>query len=273
MVCFRRCHLAEGEQGPCLARRNQGGRIVCANYGAVTSLALDPIEKKPLARFFPGSRILSLGSFGCNLFCPFCQNHEIAHPGEQVEFRRMHPEEICELAEDLKEKGNIGAAFTYNEPLVGWEFVRDTAKLIHEAGMKNVLVTNGTAGLSVLEALKPYIDAMNIDLKSIRPEYYSDYLRGDLPMVKRFIEEAASFCHVELTTLILPGKNDSEEEMCSLSRWIAGLRGGEGREIPLHISRYFPRYREELPPTPVKTIYRLKEAAEEELRYVFTGNC
>ena len=273
MVCFRKCRLAEGERGLCLARRNVDGRVVCDNYGAVTSLALDPIEKKPLARFHPGNFILSLGSFGCNLFCPFCQNHEIAHPEGRVEYRRMAPEEICSLAGELKEKGNIGVAFTYNEPLVGWEFVRDTAKLIHEAGMKNVLVTNGTAGLSVLEALKPYIDAMNIDLKSFTEEYYRDYLKGDLSMVKRFIEGAAAFSHVELTTLIIPGKNDSMEEIRALSRWIAGLKEGEGKNIPLHISRYFPRYHEELPPTPVETIYRLRDIAGEVLSYVYTGNC
>ena len=274
-VCFRKCMLEEGEVGPCLARKNRGGMIGPENYGMVTSLALDPIEKKPLSRFHPGSRILSLGSFGCNLFCPFCQNHEIAHPDSVnfLEYRSMVPEEIVSLALDLKSRGNIGCAFTYNEPLVGWEFVRDTAKLVKQEGMVNVLVSNGTASEAVLTELSPYIDAMNIDLKAFSDGYYREYVKGDFGMTKHFIEKAVSFCHVELTMLVLPGKNDSEEEMRALSGWVAGLADGKGREIPLHISRYFPRYREKLPPTDVSRVYRLVEVAKERLAYVYPGNC
>ena len=173
-------------------------------------------------------------------------------------------------AVQLKSKGNIGLAFTYNEPLIGWEFVRDTGRLVHKAGLLNVLVTNGTAELPVLEAIAPYIDAMNIDLKGFTDRYYTDVLQGDRRMVMDFIRRAADICHVELTTLIVPGENDDEEEMRSLSAWIADLN----KDIALHISRFFPQFRMRgRNATDVAKIYRLKEIAEENLRYVYTGNC
>ena len=248
------------------------------NYGRVTSLALDPIEKKPLARFFPGSRILSIGSFGCNLRCPFCQNYEISWSQQAMESARtaetIFPEALADLAESARSRGNVGIAFTYNEPLIGYEFVRDTARLAHEKGMKNVMVTNGTAELSVLEELKPYIDAMNIDLKGFTDRYYSKVLGGDRQMVLDFIEAAAAFCHVELTILIVPGENDSEEEMCELSRWVSRLKNPDGESIPLHVSRFFPRFHmQDRGPTDVQKVYRLAEVARENLEYVYTGNC
>ena len=168
-VCFRHCELKEGQTGFCGARICAGGEVRAANYGMLTSLALDPIEKKPLNRFMPGSRILSAGSYGCNLRCPFCQNYEISWSEEVRRSARnaqhVTPEQLAETAVYYRRKGNIGVAFTYNEPLAGYEFVRDTAKLVHEAGMVNVLVSNGTAELPILEEILPYIDAMNIDLK------------------------------------------------------------------------------------------------------------
>ena len=281
-VCFRHCAIPEGGTGFCGARTCSGGQVMPAGYGRVTSLALDPVEKKPLARFFPGSLILSVGSSGCNLRCPFCQNHEISWSEEARrllnEAETISPEELAALAERYRSRGNIGLAFTYNEPLVAWEFVRDTARLVQARGMKNVLVTNGTAELWVLEELAPYIDAMNIDLKGFTDRYYREVLGGDLQAVLAFIARAVQLCHVELTTLIVPGENDSEEEMQALSGWIAGLRDGSGRcigaEIPLHVSRFFPRFRmTDRPATPVRTVYRLAEVARERLRYVYTGNC
>ena len=174
-VCFRHCILKEGQRGFCGARICTDGRVIPENYGRVTSIALDPIEKKPLKRFFPGSKIISVGSYGCNIRCPFCQNHEISWSQQAMTFRdradTFTPEQIAALAQHYRSDGNIGAAFTYNEPLTGFEFVRDTAKLIHEAGMKNVLVTSGTAELWVLEQLAPYIDAMNIDLKCFSEQF------------------------------------------------------------------------------------------------------
>lgn len=281
-VCFRHCEIAEGQKGFCGARVCQDGVVLPENYGRITGLALDPIEKKPLRRFHPGSMILSVGSYGCNLRCPFCQNHDISWSAEAMRWAQyaetVTPEELVDAALRLKARGNIGLAFTYNEPLIGWEFVRDTAKLAHDAGLQNVLVTNGTAEQSVLEALAPYIDAMNIDLKGFTERYYTQVLGGNLEMVRAFIARAAQLCHVELTTLIVPGENDSEDEMRALTAWVAGLTGAEGQvlgpDIPLHISRFFPRFHmTDRPATDVQCVYRLAEAARENLRYVYTGNC
>ncbi len=281
-VCFRHCELGEGQTGPCGARAASGGEVRPVWYGRISSLALDPIEKKPLARFHPGSLILSAGGLGCNLRCPFCQNHEIAQRNEKggfsVPVEEMPPEKLAELAAYYRPKGNIGLAFTYNEPLVCWEYVRDTAKLVRERGMLNVMVTNGCAETGILDRLSPYIDAMNIDLKGFTDRYYRDVLGGDRRMVMDFIREAVQRCHVELTTLIVPGENDSPEEMQELSAWIAGLRdvygGKSGKEIPLHISRFFPRYRmTDRSPTDVRLVYELVEEAKKNLKYVYPGNC
>ena len=269
-VCPHHCRLMDGQYGRCGARKNENGKIICDNYGKVTALALDPIEKKPLRHFFPGSMILSVGSYGCNLSCPFCQNHEISMArSENTGWRMMRPEELADLAEDCRGRGNIGVAFTYNEPLAGYEFVRETARLVHERGMKNVLVTNGTAKLPVLEELLPYIDAMNIDLKGFTEEYYRK-LGGSLETVKEFIRRAAKECHVELTTLIVPGENDSAEEMEREAEWIASVDS----EIVLHVTRFFPRYRmTDRKATDVEEVYRLRDAAGKYLKYVYTGNC
>ncbi|MBR2796851.1 MAG: AmmeMemoRadiSam system radical SAM enzyme [Clostridia bacterium] len=275
-VCFHHCDIPEGRRGFCGARANIGGEVVPENYGRITALALDPIEKKPLRRFHPGSMVLSVGSYGCNLRCPFCQNHEISWSAEAMAYaqkaKTLTPEALAEAAVRLKPRGNMGLAFTYNEPLVGWEFVRDTAQLVHEAGLLNVLVTNGTAELKVLDSFARHIDAMNIDLKGFTEGYYTRVLGGSLSMVKTFIERSVRVCHVELTTLIVPGENDSEEEMRALSRWVAGLR--DGKRIPLHISRFFPRFHMlDRTATEVRQIYRLADVAREVLEYVYTGNC
>ena len=277
-VCFRHCRIAEGGLGFCGARTARNGRVEAYNYGRITSLALDPIEKKPLARFFPGSRILSAGSFGCNLRCPFCQNHEISWSEQAARYAETaetaSPEELADLAVKLRKKGNIGIAFTYNEPLIGWEFVRDTARLVKERGMKNVMVTNGTAELTVLEELAPYIDAMNVDLKGFTDRYYREVLGGDRGQVMAFIGEAVKTCHVELTTLIVPGENDTEEEMRDLSAWVGRLRNPGGEGVPLHVTRFFPRFcMQDRKATDVRTVYRLAETAREKLEYVYTGNC
>ena len=277
-VCFRHCKIAEGRLGFCGGRIAKEGRVEAYNYGRITALALDPIEKKPLARFFPGSRILSVGSFGCNLRCPFCQNHHISWSEQAKELARtaeiMRPEALVELALATRERGNIGLAFTYNEPLIGYEFVRDTARLARAEGLKNVMVTNGTAELAVLAELQPYIDAMNVDLKGFTDRYYSQVLGGDRKQVMDFIAEAVKTCHVELTTLIVPGENDTEDEMRELSQWVSSLKNPDGEDVPLHISRFFPRFHmQDRGATPVRTVYRLAEVARKALRYVYTGNC
>ena len=277
-TCFRHCDIPEDGLGFCGARTCSDGIVTAANYGKVTSLALDPVEKKPLARFHPGSMILSVGSYGCNLRCPFCQNYEISWSEVAYRFadtaEYISPEELANIAESCRGRGNIGVAFTYNEPLIGYEYIRDTARIVHERGMYNVIVTNGTADLSVLEEIAPYIDAMNIDLKGFSDSYYSDVLGGDRSMVMSFIEEAAKHCHVELTTLIVPGENDSEEEMRELTRWVSALKDGNGKTIghtiPLHITRFFPRFNmTDRPATDIDLIYRLADIARKELQYVY----
>ncbi len=277
-VCFRHCNIAEGALGFCGARTAENGVTRAYNYGRVTALALDPIEKKPLARFYPGAKILSIGSFGCNLRCPFCQNHEISWSEQAREYARtaetVGPAELTEIAVKAKSRGNIGLAFTYNEPLVGYEYVRDTAKLAKAEGLKTVMVTNGTGELPVLAELSPFIDAMNIDLKGFTDGYYEKVLGGSRKQVTAFIEEAVKHCHVELTTLIVPGENDGEAEMRALSAWVAGLKNPDGEGVPLHISRFFPRFHmTDRPPTDVGLVYRLAEVAREQLEFVYTGNC
>lgn len=268
-LCFHHCRLAEGETGLCRARGNRGGRIVPLNYGRLTALALDPVEKKPLRRFHPGSLVLSVGSFGCNLHCPFCQNAAIAAAGQEAPTRTWSPEELTAAAVGLRDRGNIGVAYTYNEPLVGYEYVRDCAALVHAAGLYNVLVTNGTIEPGPWRALLPLIDAVNIDLKGFTEGWYRR-LGGNLEGVKESIALAAQVCHVEVTTLIVPGENDSPEEMAALSGWLASVSPG----IPLHVSRFFPRHRmTDRPPTPVETVRRLAQVARQRLHHVYTGNC
>lgn len=271
-VCPKFCRLREGQIGFCRARSNIGGKIVPINYGQATSLALDPIEKKPLMRFCPGTYILSYGSYGCNLRCPYCQNASISMAGpDSCPHRLITPEGLTDLAVDLskQEPGNIGVAFTYNEPTVCFEFIRDTSKLLHEAGLKSVVVTNGGLVRKYADELLPHVDALNIDLKGFSDDFYR-YVKGEFDTVKEFIKAAVEHkCHVELTTLVIPTKNDDPEEMEREAEWIASI----SPEIPLHLSRFFPRYKvDDLPPTPAETIYRLKDIAEKKLKYVYTGN-
>jgi pyruvate formate lyase activating enzyme len=213
--------------------------------------------------------ILSVGSFGCNLCCPFCQNYEIsAADAKSAETRYVSPEELAETAEGLEGRGNIGVAYTYNEPLVGWEYVRDTAVLVHEKGMKNVLVSNGSAGIETAAEIVPLMDAMNIDLKVFSEEGYKK-LGGDLAQTEGFIKYAAGKTHIELTTLIVPGLNDDAGMMEREAAWIAGI----DPEITLHVTRYFPGWKMKEPATPAETVYGLADTAHRYLRYVYTGNC
>ena len=276
-VCPHHCAIPEGGKGKCRARGTRNGKNVPLLYGIVSSLALDPIEKKPLRRFYPGSSILSVGSFGCNLNCPFCQNWEISMTdgsevlrGREAE-HSLAPDVLADMADRLRGRGNIGVAFTYNEPTICYEYILDTAPLLREKGLKTVLVTNGCVEDEIAKQLLPHVDALNIDLKSFDAEVYRKTLGGDLETVKRFIERASTQCHVELTTLIVPGLNDSEAEMRTLTDWVASLPGGE--EIPLHITRFFPRYRmTDRAATERKTVLRLTEIAGEKLKYVYPGN-
>ena len=265
-VCFHHCDLREGQRGRCGAREFRDGENVSLNYAEITGLALDPIEKKPLARFFPGSRILSLGSWGCNMRCPWCQNDQISRgPSYSV---KITPGQIIQRALELRPNGNIGIAYTYNEPTIMPEFIRDTAFPAREQGLKNVLVTNGMTAPEVLAELLPAIDALNIDLKTVRKEAYAK-IGGDLDTVLGNIRLAARTAHVEVTALIVPGFSDSEADMETLASLLAGI----DPEIPLHVTRFFPAGEMKgTPPTPVQTVINLAETARTRLKYVYTGN-
>ncbi len=267
-VCPRLCNISPGKRGFCRVRENRAGTLYATNYGECSAQALDPIEKKPLYHFHPGSLILSLGTVGCNLRCGFCQNWNIAHESPPTTY--LAPERAVELARQQKEKGYpcVGLAYTYSEPFMWYEYVYDTAKLACQAGLKNVLVTNGYISEEPLMALLPYIDAMNIDVKAFTDDFYKTNCAGRLDPVLRTVEIASQHCHVEVTTLLVTGLNDSPEEVERLIDWLAAL----DPEIPLHFSRYFPNYKMDLPPTPLQSLSRARETALKKLRYVYIGN-
>lgn len=265
-LCPHGCSIKEGGMGLCRTRRAGSGELRALNYGEVSALAMDPIEKKPLYHFKPGSLILSAGSYGCNLRCGFCQNYHISMEKPKTEF--IEPEELIDIAAEAKGQGNIGIAFTYNEPSIWYEYVYETAEKAGKYELDIVLVTNGFIQIEPLRRLLPYIDAMNIDLKAFRSEFYERICGGRLEDVKRVIEEANGKCHVEITTLLVNGYNDSIEEINELSSWIASIN----RDMPLHLSRYYPSYRFDAPPTPVSTVLNCLRAAKEHLNYVYPGN-
>jgi pyruvate formate lyase activating enzyme len=268
-VCFHHCRLEEGQVGFCGGRKNEQGKNIPLYFGKVSSIALDPIEKKPLLKFYPGSKIVSIGSAGCNLKCPFCQNHSIsmAKPNE-IHMQDLMPKDAVDLAVKMKDQGNIGIAFTYNEPLINYEYVLETSRLAHAEGLKTVLVTNGTVETGILEQLLPYIDAYNIDLKGFNSAFYLQ-LCGDFENVKANIKLAHKHAHVEITTLIIPGKNDKYEDMEAQAKWLAEI----DPDLPLHITRFFPNYLwNDLRPTPLATLVRLKAIADVHLNHVYLGN-
>lgn len=268
-ICPRGCELAKGQTGFCRARINTGDMVTAKNYGRITSMALDPIEKKPLRRFFPGSNILSVGSFGCNLRCLFCQNYRISMSGSDMKSAYISPEELVERSQTLKEDNNIGIAFTYNEPLIGYEYVLDCAKLAKANDLKIVLVTNGYINEPPLKELLPYVDAMNIDLKAFDEEFYKS-IEGKLEVVKRSIELSAKSCHVEVTNLIIPGENDDKQDMEKMAQWLSEI----DEHIPLHISRFFPQYKMlDKAATEIEKVYSLADTARKYLKFVYEGNC
>jgi len=269
-LCPHHCKIPRGGRGFCGVRKNIDGTLFSLNYGEVSSIGVDPIEKKPLNRFHPGSLILSVGSVGCNFKCPFCQNHSIAQvKPEEIHTYPASSDEIVAKAVALKSQGNIGIAYTYNEPSVWYEFVYETAQKAKDKELLNVLVTNGYIGEKPLELILPYIDAMNIDLKAYNDHFYRDLVKGGLEEVKETIRRSVSRCHVEVTTLVIPGRNDSPVEMDEMARWLASL----SPDIPLHLSRYFPRYEmTDRPPTPLNILQKLKKTAEQHLKFVYLGN-
>ncbi len=265
--CSHNCDISEGLTGKCHARSCIGGKIVCDNYGAVTSLALDPIEKKPLAMFHPGSMILSAGSYGCNMHCMWCQNDSISRG--YVKADHLSPEELTEIAIDTKARGNIGIAYTYNEPSVGYEFVLDCAAYAHENNLVNVCVTNGMLERDRFDALARFIDAYNIDLKCGSGDKYKT-IGGDIDLIEDNIKSAAKMHkHVELTTLIVPGFNDDEDDFDHVIRFIESV----DPNIPLHITRFFPAgSMKDAAPTDLGVLHSFYDRAKRSLHNVFLGN-
>ncbi|MBD3285018.1 AmmeMemoRadiSam system radical SAM enzyme [candidate division WOR-3 bacterium] len=263
-LCFHRCVLAEGDLGFCLARRNVSGRLIAETYGKVISAHMDPIEKKPLYHFHPGTDVLSVAAPGCNLACPFCQNAEISRrplrPRESID-----PDELVALT---TRSGSAGIAYTYTEPLVWFEYVLESAKAAHKAGLYNVIVSNGTIEEEPLKMLLPYIDAANIDIKGDR-DFYSKVLKGDLESTLRTVRMLyRSGAFLEVTNLLIPDGNDSEEQIAEIVSFIESL----DPTIPFHISRYYPHGGYPAPATPVDTMLHAFEQARSRLAYVYLGN-
>jgi len=268
LLCPHYCKLAEGKTGICGVRKNTGKSIELITYGVISGMAMDPVEKKPLYHFFPGKSILSVGSYGCNMRCDFCQNFTISQFVPDSFKRRMKPEELVSSA--LEASNNIGLAFTYNEPVIWFEYIRDAAELAKKAGLQTAIVSNGFVNKGPLIEITGFIDAFNIDLKAFNNDFYKKLTGSDLRPVKDALKQiAGSGRHLEITTLIIPGKNDSPEEMKLQTDWIAGELG---KEVPLHLSRYFPMYKRDDPATPSEILMNLFEIASERLDFVYLGN-
>ncbi|MGI6433786.1 MAG: AmmeMemoRadiSam system radical SAM enzyme [Syntrophomonadaceae bacterium] len=266
-LCPHHCRIKPGKRGICRVRSNQAGTLVTENYGRVASLALDPIEKKPLFHFFPGHMILSAGTFGCNLSCSFCQNYTLAHESPATQY--ISPETLSIITARARVQGSIGMAFTYNEPSIWYEYIWDCTQIFKEQGLKVVLVTNGYIEAKPLQKLLPCIDAMNIDVKAFTNDFYKRLCKGTLEPVLQTVKTAAQHTHVEVTTLLIPGENDQLEDIEALARWLASIRP----EIPLHLSRYHPAYKyQQQAPTPEETLLKAQAAARQHLPFVYLGN-
>ncbi len=264
-LCFRRCLLAPETWGACGVRAFSRGRGQSPLLGRFIALALDPIEKKPLYHWQPGTGILSLGSLGCTMACPFCQNHHLAKPQGQMKLTALEPKQLVEQALKLK---SSSVAFTYNEPTLQAEYVLAAGPLLKEAKLGVVLVTNGLMAEEPLTQLSPYIGAANVDLKCFNAQTYAQ-MGGSLLNVQNTIKQMLEGgIHVELTTLVVPGISDDPLEFTALTRWVRSL----SPEIPLHISRYFPAYKYQAPPTSVELMENFYKIAKESLKFVYLGN-
>ena len=263
-LCPHNCLIRDGKTGFCRVRANRDGALELPFYGAVSSLGLDPIEKKPLYHFLPGTLSFSLGFWGCNMRCPFCQNYSISQRVSSSS-ERISPEEAVSRA---AASGAASISYTYSEPAIHVEYCLATAARAHEVSLANCLVTNGLLNPKPARELFRSMDAINIDLKSFNTEYYRSELGGDLETVKDSISIASSETHLELTTLLVPGKNDSREETSALIDFIASVDPG----IVLHISRYFPRYKSRIAATELSSLDSFAAAAREKLAFVYVGN-
>jgi len=269
-LCPWNCMLEDGRVGLCRVRKNIDGELYTLNYGIVSSMAIDPIEKKPLFHFHPGTPIFSISTFGCNFKCPWCQNWEISQAEPSLSYGTYNsPENIVSLASKY---GTPLIAYTYNEPLIWYEFILDTARLAKKEGLMNVLVTNGHINIKPLETLAPFIDAANVDIKAFNPKTYLRIIGGKLEKVLEATEYMKNKgIHVETTYLVVPGLNDSVDEFKSMVRWHLEKLG---EDTPLHISRFFPHYKYlNVEPTPTSKLEEFwKIAKEMGLKYVYVGN-
>ncbi len=262
-LCPHHCKLRQGQRGRCKVRINRDGKLFTENYEKVTSYHFDPIEKKPLFHFYPGSTIFSFGSFGCNFSCDFCQNWEIVE--NKNNYLTISREDILTLS---KASSSIGIAYTYNEPTINYEFMYDTMRMVKDEDYLNVVVTNGFINREPLLKILPYIDGMNIDLKSNSENFYKLICNGSLKPVKDTIRLASLYTHVEVSNLIIDGKNSSDDEMDEISSFIAEVNPN----IPLHLNRYFPQYKMEDHATEIDTLVHLRNVAKRKLNHVYIGN-
>jgi len=269
-LCPHNCTLGEGKTGICRVRKNTGGKLITNAYNLISSINFDPIEKKPLYHFFPGSTILSIGSFGCNMRCFFCQNCSISQTGTENDLPRelYTPEQIIQLAK--KNPENIGIAFTYNEPIIWFEYMLEIALLAKKNGLVTVMVTNGFINPEPLDELLGCIDAFSVDLKAFSEEFYIKVTSSKLEPVKEALRKIRhSGKHLEVVNLLIPELNDEEQNFTTMAKWLASELG---KETILHISRYFPHYKLDVEATPLNTIRTIKRIAEKYLTWVYAGN-
>lgn len=269
-LCHRRCTIAEGKRGYCRVRENREGKLYTLNYALASSASPDPIEKKPLFHFYPGTSVFSLGTVSCNFRCLHCQNYSISQaPLEEAEGYLVEypPEKAVTLTKDY---GCSGIAWTYNEPTIWFEYTLDSAKLAKERGLYTVYVTNGYYTEEALELLAPYLDAVNIDVKGFEDEFYREISKAKLmPVLDTAEKTAKKGIHVELTYLVIPGKNDKSEDFQAFVDWVAGI----SQDIPVHFTRFHPDYMMlSSPSTPIETLEAARKIGLEKLNYVYSGN-
>ncbi|MBA4322170.1 MAG: AmmeMemoRadiSam system radical SAM enzyme [Odoribacter sp.] len=268
VLCPHFCKIAPGKTGICGVRKNTGKKIELLTFGVISGLSLDPVEKKPLYHFFPGNNILSIGSYGCNMRCDFCQNYNISQNIPEGIMPEIAPQEI--LNNVLSAKKNIGLAFTYNEPVIWFEFVKEAAVLVKTKGLYTAMITNGFINPDPLNELSEVIDAFNVDLKAFNNDFYKRLTGASLEPVKKTLKQIVKAGrHLEITTLLITGQNDNAGEMENQAKWIESELGND---IPLHLSRYFPMYKRDDPTTPHNTLLRHYETASKYLKYVYLGN-
>jgi pyruvate formate lyase activating enzyme len=261
-LCPHYCRLKPGQTGRCRVRKNHQGSLMSLNYGRISAIQIDPVEKKPLAKFMSGTKTLSIGSYGCNMHCPFCQNYHLSM--ETPDTQLIMPQKIIDQALKVR---TPSISYTYNEPAVSYEYVQETARLAHEQGLANIMVTNGYICQEPLRQLLPVLDAMNIDLKTFSESTYRSVCGGGLAPVLETIKTAAAVVHIEVT-LLLVTEMHKLEELEEMFKWLSSI----SRDIPLHVSRYFPVYHYHEPPTSIDWLGQVHRLALKHLKYVYMGN-